>query len=98
MRAAPGGRRKQPILVAATARARRSTRARAGRGSADEAAAEAEGDRLRAVVDAELAEQPPRVRLHGVLGQVQLAADGAVALALRHAGEHLQLALGQLRL
>src|SRR5438309_10065839 len=89
MRAAPGGRRKQPILVAAYD-GRRS--------SAHEAAAEAEGDRLRAVVDAELAEQPAGVRLDGVLGEVELAPDGGVRLALRHAGQDLQLALGELRL
>src|SRR6201999_3121062 len=44
----------------------------------------------------QLAEEPPGVRLHGVLGQVQLAADLAVALALTHPAQHLQLAVGQL--
>jgi hypothetical protein len=53
-------------------------------------------DGLGAVAHAELAEQPAGVGLHGVLGQVELAADLAVALALAHPAQHLQLALGQL--
>src|ERR1041384_3470108 len=61
-----------------------------------EAAAEAVGDRLSAVADTQLAEQPPRVGLHGVFGQVELAPDLTVALALAHAAQHLELALREL--
>src|SRR3954452_1038735 len=60
------------------------------------AAAETGRDGLGAVLGAELAEQPPGVGLDGVLGQVELAADLGVALALAHAGEHLHLAHRQL--
>ena len=54
------------------------------------------GDGLCAVSHAELAEEPAGVRLDGVLGEVELAADLAVALALAHAAQHLQLTLGEL--
>src|ERR1700754_517837 len=62
----------------------------------DQPAPETVCDRLCAVADTELAEQPSRVGLDGVLGQVELAADLAVALALAHPAQDLQLALGQL--
>src|SRR4051812_40016838 len=64
--------------------------------SGHEAPTEAVCDGLGPVAHAELAEEPPRVRLHGVLRQVELAADLAVALALAHAPQHLQLTLGEL--
>ena len=54
------------------------------------------GHGLRPVAHAQLAEQPPGVGLHGVLRQVELTADLAVALALRHAPEDLQLAFREL--
>src|SRR2546429_2729169 len=63
--------------------------------SADQAAAEAVRHRLGPVVDSQLAEQPAGVRLHGVLGQEQLATDLAVALALRHPDQDLLLPFGQ---
>src|ERR1700712_786442 len=66
-----------------------------GGGSAHETAAEALGHRLRAVGRRELAEQAPRVRLDGVLGQVELAPDLTVALALAHPAQDLHLALGE---
>src|SRR4029079_2492459 len=49
--------------------------------SAHEAPAEAHSDRVRAIGGAQLAEQPARVGLDGVLRQVQLAADLGVAAA-----------------
>jgi hypothetical protein len=48
-----------------------------------------------AVAGTQLAEQPPGVRLHGVLGDVELPPDLRVALAVRHAPQHLQLPLGE---
>jgi hypothetical protein len=51
---------------------------------------------LGTVPHAKLAEQPAGVRLDCVLGQVELPADLAVALALAHPPQHLQLALGEL--
>src|SRR3954451_2019423 len=63
--------------------------------SAQERPAIAEGDGVSAVGGAELAEEPSRVRLDGVLGQVQLAADLGVRATPGHPGEALELALGQ---
>src|SRR5690606_16526104 len=64
--------------------------------SGNETSSEPVRHRLRPVPHAQLAEQPPGVRLHRVLGQVQLTADLPVALALAHAAQHLQLPFGQL--
>src|SRR6185312_4536810 len=66
------------------------------RRSGDEAAAEAVRDGLCAVSHAQLAEEPAGVGLDCVLGEVELAADLAVALALAHAAENLQFPLGEL--
>src|SRR3954453_1715342 len=65
--------------------------------SAHQSPAETHGHGLRAICCPELAEQPPRVGLHGVLGQIELLADLRVAPAAAHASQHLQLALGQRR-
>src|SRR5947207_936376 len=65
-------------------------------GSADQPAAEAVGDGLSTVAHAELAEQPAGVGLDRVLGEVELAADLAVALALAHPAQNLKLPLGEL--
>ena len=103
--AVPPRRRPRPAAATATGELVlrtdlvRGARAVTGTGrgyQGDQAAAEAQRDGLGAVVDAELAEQPAGVRLDGVLGQVEVLADLAVALALAHAGQHLELALGQL--
>src|ERR1700754_3678528 len=64
--------------------------------SGDETPAEPVRNRLGAVADPELAEQPPSVGLDRVLGEVELSSDLAIALALAHAAQHLQLALGEL--
>ncbi|MCO5606958.1 hypothetical protein L7F22_061149 [Adiantum nelumboides] len=61
----------------------------------DETAAEALGDGLGPVGRRELAEQAAGVGLDGVLGQVELAPDLAVALALAHPAQDLHLALGE---
>ncbi len=54
-----------------------------------EAATETVCDRLSTIADAEFTEQPPGMRLHSVLGEIQLTSDLAVALALAHAAQHL---------
>src|SRR5436309_14597153 len=72
-------------------------RAAQGRdGLANETPPEPQGDSLGPVGSPELAEQPSRMCLDGVLGQIALPADLTVALAGRHAVEHLALPLGQL--
>ncbi len=70
---ARGARRACPRRSAASRPSPRLARS-------EEAPAEAEGDGLGAVGGGELAEQPARVGLDGVLGQVQLAADLGVGL------------------
>ena len=52
--------------------------------------AEAGGHRVCPVAGTQLAEQPPGVGLHGVLGDEEFAADLGVALAVRHPAQHLQ--------
>ena len=72
------------------------TRAQVARSrSGDQAGPEAGGHGVGPVARAELAEQPPGVGLHRVLRHEQLPADLGVALAVGHAAQHLQLALGQ---
>src|SRR3954468_10637726 len=58
---------------------------------------EPHGDCLGPVGRTELAEQPARVGLHRVLGQVELLADLGVAATATHAAKHLQLAFGERR-
>jgi len=65
--------------------------------SAHETPAEAQRHRLRSVVHAHLAKETAGMSLDRVLGQVQLPANGTVALALAHAAEHLEFTLGQRR-
>src|SRR6185437_208833 len=88
----PLERRHENRRTAPSRPARVPLRSRSG----DEASAEAVGDGLGPVAHTELAEESPGVRLHGVFRQVELAADLAVALALAHAPQHLQLTLGEL--
>src|SRR5262252_8169335 len=52
-------------------------------------------DRLRAVAYVERLEDGGDVDLHRAFGDVELARDDLVRLALDHELEHLQLALGQ---
>ena len=66
--------------------------------SGNEATPEAERDGLCSIASAELTEQPASVRLDGVFGQEQLAADLAVGLPLAHSAEDLHLPFGQGRL
>jgi len=54
-------------------------------------------DKVATGDDAYLAEQEPSEGLDGVHGEVQLLADGAVALASAHAAEDPQLAFGERR-
>src|SRR5690349_710595 len=89
-----------PALVGATnaafcadcAATRRTRKAVLG----NQPAAEAVGNGLRTIAHAELAEHAAGVRLHGVLGQIELPSDLPVALAHRHAPQHLKLAVGEL--
>src|SRR4051812_49740089 len=57
--------------------------------SGDHAGAEGGRHGVRAVAGGQLAEQPPGVRLHGVLGDVELPTHLRVALAVRHPPQHL---------
>src|SRR5450755_4648421 len=68
--------------------------ARAGR-SGHESSAETQGNGLRTIARPELAEQSTGVRLDGVLGQEQLAADLTVGLTLAHSAQYLHFSFGQ---
>src|SRR5215212_11793753 len=61
----------------------------------DDAAAEGDGDRLRAVAGAELLHDVLDVNLHGLLGDEELFGDVAVTVPARDQPENVQLALGQ---
>jgi len=61
-------------------------------GLADNAAAEADGDRVGARARLELREEMPDVRLHRLLGEEQPDANFAVHEAVRDQLEHLDLA------
>src|SRR4029079_11530315 len=67
------------------------------RRSADEAPAEAHGDRLGTIGGADLAEQPPGVCLHSVLGEVQLASNFCIATTTGHSTQDLQFPFGERR-
>src|ERR687893_2676707 len=61
----------------------------------DHAAAEGDGDRLRAVAGAELLHDVLDVNLHRLLGDGEPFGDVAVTVPARDQPEHLQLAPGQ---
>src|SRR5919106_5797155 len=58
----------------------------------DDAAAEADGDRVRAAAGLELRQQVPDVALDGLLGEEEPLADLAVHEAVRDQLKHLDLA------
>jgi len=75
-------------MVTAAVEARRWTLPYPG-GSGDQTATETDGHRLGAVPGSQLAEQPARVRLDGVLRQEQFFADLTVGLTLTHPAQYL---------
>jgi hypothetical protein len=61
----------------------------------DDAAADADCDRLRPILGAQLVHDVPGVRLDRILGDQQPDADVAIAIALGDPRQHLDLARGQ---
>src|SRR5438067_3071261 len=86
----PGSSRAESLerVAAATLRARPALQL-------DDAAAQRLADRLGAAVDLQLLEDDVGVELHRALGDVELARDLLVAVALGDQFEDLQLPLGQ---